>query len=504
MTAPTGSTRKTTARTAGAPAQTAVKATRKAAAPAKTAVKATRTAAAPAKTARASTARTSALKPAAGLTRLPDLEPNRKLTLPRSSERKLANGLTVIAIRRPAVPLVEVRLRVPFAKTDLARGDVLSQTLFSGTPSRDTVEIAAELQAVGGALGASTDPDRLLISGNTLATGVPRLLEILADVLEHANYPKGEVATERERIADRIQVMRSQPGHLARVALLRRIYGSHPYAVQTPSPDEVRDVRPGGLRKLHGDRVVPNGATLVVVGDINADRTIDQVEAALVGWTGGGKPVVLSPTPALKSGPIELVDRPGSVQSSMRLALPAVGRTHPDFPALQLANLIFGGYFSSRWTENIREDKGYTYGPHSGVEHSIAGSALVLSAEVATDVTAPALLETWYELGRLATVPPKDDELEQARQYVIGSLLLGMSTQAGLASLASTYAGYGLRLDYLVAYAADLARSTRDDVAAAAAKYLAPAKAATVILGDAEQVEPSLQLLGPVERGTVE
>jgi zinc protease len=443
-------------------------------------------------------------KTAVSSTQLPDLEPNRKLTLPRSSERKLSNGLTVIAIRRPAVPLVELRLRVPFAKTDLARGDVLSQTLFSGTPSRNTVEIAAELQAVGGGLGASTDPDRLLVSGNTLASGLPRLLEILADVLEHANYPKNEVATERERIADRIQVMRSQPGHLARVALLRRMYGSHPYAVQTPSPQQVREVRPGGLRKLHGERVVPNGATLVVVGDINADRTIDQVEAALAGWTGGGKPVTLAPTPSLKGGPIELVDRPGSVQSSMRMALPAVARTHPDFPALQLANLIFGGYFSSRWTENIREDKGYTYGPHSGVEHSIAGSALVLSAEVATDVTAPALLETWYELGRLATVAPKDDELEQARQYVIGSLLLGMSTQAGLASLASTYAGYGLRLDYLVAYAADLARATRDDVAAAAAKYLAPAKAATVILGDAEQVEPSLLRLGPVERGSVE
>jgi predicted Zn-dependent peptidase len=509
MTGPSGSNRTSSGRTA-APAKSARKAAapaktaRKSAAPAKATVKATRKAAAPAKAARPAKVRTSTRTVASTRTRLPELEPNRKLTLPRSSERKLTNGLTVIAIRRPAVPLVELRLRVPFAKTDLARGDVLSQTLFSGTPSRDTVEIAAALQAVGGAFGASTDPDRLLVSGNTLATGVPRLLEILADVLEHANYPKGEVATERERIADRIQVMRSQPGHLARVGLLRRMYGSHPYAVQTPSPEEVREVRPGGLRKLHGDRVVPNGATLVVVGDINADRTIDQVEAALSGWTGGGKPVVLPPTPALRPGPIELIDRPGSVQSSMRLGLPAVGRTHPDFPALQLANLIFGGYFSSRWTENIREDKGYTYGPHSGVEHSIAGSALVLSAEVATDVTAPALLETWYELGRLATLAPTDDELEQARQYVIGSLLLGMSTQAGLASLASTYAGYGLRLDYLVAYAADLAKATREDVAAAAATYLAPAKAATVILGDADEVEPSLERLGPVERGTVE
>jgi predicted Zn-dependent peptidase len=188
----------------------------------------------------------------------------------------------------------------------------------------------------------------------------------------------------------------------------------------------------------------------------------------------------------------------------MRLALPAIDRTHEDFPALQLANLIFGGYFSSRWTENIREDKGYTYGPHSTIDHSIAGSMLVLSADVATEVTAPALLETWYELGRLATTPPKENELEQARQYVVGSLLLGMSTQAGLAGLASTYAGYGLRLDYLVGYSANLTKATRDQVADVATRYLAPAKAATVVLGDAERVESSLSLLGPVERGSVE
>jgi predicted Zn-dependent peptidase len=438
------------------------------------------------------------------ITALPDLEPNRRLTLPRSSERTLPNGLTVIAIRRPAVPLVELRLRIPFAKTHLARGDVLSQTLFSGTPTRDTVQIAAELQSVGGALGASTDPDRLLISGNALASGLPRLLEVLSDVLERATYPKNEVITERERIADRIQVLRSQPAHLARTALLRRVYGNHPYAVQTPTVEQVHEVKPGELRRMHGKRVLPQGATLVLVGDINADRAIDDVETALGGWTGDGEPSAYPPTPPIKPGPIDLVDRPGSVQSSMRLALPAVERTHEDFPALQVANLIFGGYFSSRWTENIREDKGYTYGPHSTIDHSIAGSMLVLSADVATEVTAPALLETWYELGRLATTPPKDDELEQARQYVVGSLLLGMSTQAGLAGLASTYAGYGLRLDYLVGYSANLAKATREQVADVAARYLAPAKAATVILGDAERVESSLRLLGPVERGSVE
>ena len=194
-----------------------------------------------------------------------------------------------------------------------------------------------------------------------------------------------------------------------------------------------------------------------------------------------------------------LVDRPDSVQSSLRMALPAVPRTHPDHAPLHLANLIFGGYFSSRWVENIREDKGYTYGPHSVIEHGVAGSALIVAADVATEVTGPAMLETIYELGRLASLPPKEDELEQARQYALGTLQLGMSTQAGLAALASVYAGYGLRLDFLAEHSARLARATRDEVAAAAATYLAPARAVTVVLGDAARIAGPLSALTPVE-----
>jgi zinc protease len=431
---------------------------------------------------------------------LPALGPNRRLKLPRTAERTLPNGLTVIAIRRPAVPLVEIRLRVPFARAHLARAALLSQTLFSGTAEMSTVDIAAELQKVGGGLSAGMDPDRLLVSGNGLVSGLDRILEILNDVLVGAVYPASEVATERDRLVDRIQVAQSQPAHLARVALLKRMYARHPYAVQTPTPEQVQAVRPGLLRALHGERLHPAGASLILVGDLQAERALDAAERALGGWDGGGKQVDLPATPALRPGPLSLVDRPGSVQSSIRLALPAVSRTHPDHAALQLANLVFGGYFSSRWVENIREDKGYTYGPHSLVEHSLAGSALVVAAEVATEVTAPALLETVYELGRLASLPPDEDELEQARQYALGTLQLGMSTQAGLAGLASTYAGFGLRLDFLAAHSSRLAAATRDEVAGAAAEYLAPSRAVTVVLGDAGVVEGPLAGLAAVER----
>jgi predicted Zn-dependent peptidase len=431
---------------------------------------------------------------------VPALGDNPSLALPPTAERTLANGLTIIAIQRSSVPLVELRLRIPFAAADLAGSGVLSRTLFSGTEQMSTVQIAGELQRVGGALSAGADADRLLITGNALVGGLDRVLELLSSTLRGATYPDTEVATERGRLADGISVALTQPSHLARVALLKRMYGSHPYAVQTPSVQEVRAIERAAVVSLHAARIVPTGATLVLCGDFAPEAALDAAEKALGTWAASGQLVTLPPTPDLVPGALTLAHRAESVQSSLRLALPAVARTHPDHAALQLANLIFGGYFSSRWTENIREDKGYTYGPHSSVEHSIAGSALTLSAEVATEVTAPALLETYYELGRLATLAPTAEELEQARQYAIGSLLIGAASQGGLAGMASTYAGFGLRLDFLVEHSARLASATRDEVAAAAAKYLAPARAITVVLGDADKVEQPLAALGPVQR----
>ena len=432
---------------------------------------------------------------------LPELVPDAKLKLPRQAERTLPGGLTVIAIRRNAVPLVELRLRVPFSKAALPRATLLSQALFTGTGTMSSVDIAAELQAVGGGLSAGLDPDRLLITGNALAGGLDRVLEILAAVLTDPTYPNAEVATERDRLVDHINVALTQPAHIARTALLKRMYGKHPYAIQTPEPEQVRAVRPAHLRGLHADRVRPDGAVLVLVGDINPEKAIDAAEKALGSWTGPGREEVVPDTPPLEPGPLLLVDRPGAVQSSLRMALPALPRTDPQYAALQLANMVFGGYFSSRWVENMREDKGYTYGPHTGIEHYLAGSALLVQAEVATEVTGPSLLETLYELGRIASLPPGEDELEQARRYALGTLRLGMSTQAGLAGLASMYASFGLRLEHLREHSAALATATLDEVAAVAARFLAPSQAVTVVLGDAERVAAPLAALTSVVRG---
>lgn len=431
---------------------------------------------------------------------VPDLAPATEFTLPGCDERTLDNGLTILAIRRPSVPLVEVRLRVPFAHADVATSAVLSQTLFSGTADKNIVEIAAELQSVGGAFSAGVDADRMMVAGNSLVAGLPTMLGTLAEVLDGATYPDDQVASERERLVDRLNVAREQAAHQVQVALVKRIYNGHPYSIQSPEPEDVAAVEATAVRDLHRRRLHPAGATLVIVGDLPTEQALDAGEAALAAWNGSGEPAALEPVPPMELGPLLLVDRPESVQSSIRMALTAVGRTHPDNAAQQLANLIYGGYFSSRLVANIREDKGYTYSPRSTVDHALAGSSIIVAAEVATEVTAAALWESWYELGRMAATDVTAEELDQARRYALGTLRLGTATQSGLASLASSFAGSGLRLEWLLEHANRLAKVSVDDVARVSEELLSPAKAVTVVLGDVDKVERSLRALTPVTR----
>ncbi len=434
---------------------------------------------------------------------VPDLTAPRRARKLTVAERTLASGLRVLAVRRGGVPLVELRLRVPFsgrAATHAARANLLAQTLLSGTATSSTVDLAIALQQIGGSLHVDSDPDRLQVTGNALAGGLPQLLDLLGEVLTGASYPADEVAGERARLVERLRMARSQPGVIAREALLHRLYGEHPYSLEIPATDAVAAVTPAQLRTLHRSRLLPAGSTLVLVGDVTPQRALDRVEAALSAWDGTGRAQVAPALPPVIPGPVVLVDRPEAVQSNIRISGPALPRQDAHYPAMQLANLVFGGYFSSRLVENIREDKGYTYSPHCVIEHSAAGSAVVLEADVATEVTAPALMEMRYELSRIATLPVGEEELASARQYAIGTLALSTATQAGLASMLTALLASGLGPEWLAAHSQRLAGVTVEQVREQAA-YLAPSRLVTVIVGDAAHVGPELAKLDEVIAG---
>ncbi len=431
---------------------------------------------------------------------VPSLAKARTPKLPSVAERTLDNGLRVLAVRRPGVPLVELRLRVPFAgpsgkrqEAHTAQSQLLADTLLSGTDRRDAAQIATDLQALGGQLNASVDADRLGMGGSVLATGLPGLLELLGELLTTAAYPKDDVLGERDRLVQELAIYRSQPAVLAREALLYRLYGEHAYGRDLPTAAAISDVKPSQLRALHAKRVAPAGSILVLVGDLPPARLIALVETALSSWSTTAPKAATAPLPTPVAGPPLLVDRPGAVQTTIRMARPVPSRTAPDFAAMSLANLVFGGYFSSRWVSNIREDKGYTYSPHAQVEHPPAGSRLMISADVSTPVTGPSLLETYYELGRIATVPVDQSELDQARRYAIGSLALGTASQAGLASTISLLAGAGLGVEWLRDHPKALATVTVDEVLAAAQAYLAPTTFTTVLVGDADVIAAQVE-----------
>ncbi|WP_016700110.1 M16 family metallopeptidase [Actinoalloteichus spitiensis] len=432
---------------------------------------------------------------------LPGLGTARFAEQPPRIDTMLPNGLRLVAVRQPTVPMVELRLRLPFAGTErehAARAELLAATLLTGTTRRDRVAMDTDLAMVGADLGAGVDPERLSIAGNALASGLDEFLDVFADAVTGAAYRDHEVDRERDRLVERIGVARSQPGTIAREALQRRRFGDHPLARELPSTEAVRAVDADQVRALHDQLVRPSGGVLVMVGDLDLDAVADQVGERLAGWRPGPATGGLPEVPRIEGGDVLLVDRPGAVQSQIRLSGQAIPRHHPDYPALQLANLVFGGYFSSRLVENIREDKGYTYSAHSTFEFTGDTAGILCEADTASGVTAAALLEIRYELSRMAVAPIAEAEVTAARDYLIGLLLISTASQSGLAANLQNLATAGVSLDWLREHPERLRAVTVEQVSEAARRYLAPTNFTGVVVGDAAVLGEPLRALGDV------
>lgn len=434
------------------------------------------------------------------------LQPEVKVTkpgkLPAVVDTTLPNGLRVLAARKPGVPMVQARIRFDIARKDLQSSvldDILTTTILTGTESRSQLEIAEEMKRIGGEIWAAADSESLFVSGIVLARDLAKYLDVLADVLQNATHPADEVALAKAQAEQGIMIMHSQPSARAQYALGERIFPNHPYGRPMPTPDIVAPVTRAAVQKFHRNAVKPGGAVMVLVGDLPPAKMVAAVEKALGDWSGNRKPYKTPRPAAVTQGPLQIVHQAGAVQTNMRFGGLGVGRAHPDFPALTLATTILGGGFTSRLNHNLREDKGFTYGAHAGVSHSLAASPITIGADVQTSVTAPALVETLYELGRLVTTQVGDDELAAAKRFLAGSIALSAETQAGLATYLMSLAIAGLDVAYLreLPLAAD--KQTADDVARAAATYLAPALLAPVLVGDAEQIAPAVEQLTAVE-----
>ena len=424
-------------------------------------------------------------------------------TAPRFVEASLPGGVHALVVRRPSLPLVELRLAVPLAADQIRKPapvSILARSLFAGTDRHDRVALAGAIEDLGASLDAHVGEDRVILSGAVLAEHLKELLALLVEVITSASYPPDEVKADRNRAADETLIALSQPDVVAAQALRRRLFGTHPYATPIPPPAALRRVDAAALHALHPVVLNPAGAHLVLVGDLQPHRAVGLAEEALAAWTVTHEvpPADLPPVAAPRPGPLELVPRPASVQSNLRMGGSFARLGEPDWPAASLAEQILGGMFSSRIVANIRERNGYSYSPRSFVRHGRAGSSFTMAADVATGVTGPALVEIFYELGRIATLGINEEELEMARRHSVGRFSFDTASLPGLATTLANLAIRGVDLGYLTAYPKAVIAATKQMVDEAAARYLAPSRLVTVVVGDPEVVTGPLSALGEV------
>jgi predicted Zn-dependent peptidase len=235
------------------------------------------------------------------------------------------------------------------------------------------------------------------------------------------------------------------------------------------------------------------------VGDFSSEKMLEQIETVFGGWKAPAPASKKSPAPPRHSGrQVHLVHLPGSVQTQVLVGNLAITRSDPDWYRLVLANSIYGGAFHSRLVMNIREQKGYTYSPRSGISALREYGFFTVHAAVRNEVAAATLTEMFYEMDRMRSLLVTDEELESARSYLSGVFSLGVATQEGALSQLSTIYLDRLPEDYLETYRARIHELTAGDVLAAARRHFDSANEQIVLVGDRAQIADQAALFGDV------
>jgi len=296
-----------------------------------------------------------------------------------------------------------------------------------------------------------------------------------------------------------LRIARTTPSFLANERMRRVLFGGHPYAIVAPTEAQVKEYSLAQLAEFYRVHYRPGNAVLIAVGDFAAPQMMEQIERIFGLWKPAAVPAVPAVSlPELRGRRMHLVHLAESVQTQVLVANHAITRKHPVWLRLALANSIYGGAFNSRLIMNIREQKGYTYSPRSGVHALRQHGYFTVNAAVRNDVVAASLTEIFYELDRMRSLPVADDELSDARTYMSGVFSLGLATQEGLASQLSTVYLHELPEDELETYHQRIRALTAPDVLAAARAYFDSANAQVVVVGDRGQIADQAGLFGQV------
>ena len=436
---------------------------------------------------------------------VPELSPERAVTWPKQTKSRLSNGLEIVLAEAHSIPKFhgELFFRSGNAAA-LDRGpalaDMTATVVRTGTKNRASRQIEEDLRRIGADLSSSASQDNSAIAFAGLSEFSERLLGMVNELAREASFPESEFERERRQKLEEVKIERTSPGFLAGERLRKVLFGNHPYGQVSASEKQVAAYKREDLISVYRDFYTPQNALLLLVGDFDSSEMLKTAEKVFGGWTGKKPEPKTAPTPPTPHNRhVYLVHVPGAVQTQILMGCPSITRKHPDWIKLGLTNSLYGGAFNSRLVMNIREDKGYTYSPRSGVTPLRQHGYFSVSAAVRNDVVAASLTEMFYEMDKLRSVLVPATELSDAQNYLTGVFSMGLATQEGLLSQLATVALNELPDDYLETYREKVRALTPDDLLTTARQYLDSANMQIVVVGDRTQIESQARLFGDLE-----
>ena len=434
---------------------------------------------------------------------MPAYGKDKPIPVPKIAKKTLANGLTVWVVPRQGLPRVDFVLAVrnagfaADAPQTPAFANMLASLLDEGTARRDSRAIAEAAQGMGGEIGAGALSDGLVVSANALSSQAGPMIGLLAEVARSPSFPENEVALAKSNALQSLRVSETQPSFRAERAISKAVYGEHPYSRTTPTVEAINAVTPDMLRAEHARRVRPDRALLVITGRIGEAEAMKLAQQAFGDWKASGPalPDTAAAPAAAKPARI-LLQRDGSVQSTLRLGSPGIAASAQDQIPLRLASTILGGGFSSRVNIKLREEKGYTYGASAGARLNRAGGAIIGGADVRNEVTGAALDEYFAEYKRIGADLVQPKEMEMNKRYVAGSYMISNQQQRAVAGTLAQNWLIGLPPEFLGEYVPRIQKVTPQQVREVSKKYFSPENQSIVVVGDKAAVGEQLKAFG--------
>jgi zinc protease len=426
------------------------------------------------------------------------------IQLPPLHEERLENGATVVVAQRPGVPLVAVRLVVSAgAALDPPRGhglaNLVAQVARRGTAHRTGRQIDDRVESLGSELGAGSDEDATYFGLSAPSEFLSELLDVVVDVATGPVFPTKEWERLRRREVAGLAHVLDEPGAVADRAMIEAVYPGHPYG--HPTDGRARHI--AGLRRadaiaFHHRWFAPAATTLVIVGAVDPQTALAVARKKLGRWKALGKTPPAVPVAAAVPRRVVVVDKGDVTQTQVRIASLAIPRSHPEyFPAL-VANAVFGGGFTSRLMEEIRVNRGLSYGVRSRFAMSRATGIFFVASFTKVDTTAELVQVTLDEAARFSAEGPRDEELERAKSYLSGLFPLSIETHEQVAEKLADVKLYGLSLEEVTSYRERVRGVTAQQCRDVAQRHFPLARGVIIAVGPAKQIAPALERFGPV------